>query len=159
MNDYEFLLACHDDIPEIVHVYHSLVGTPGCAWDMEYPSIETAQSDISSKSLYILKRNGEIVAVASAGEFDELGHLQWTPKNPCELARIGVLPTMQRQGIGTIILHEVIRTAREKGFDGIRMLVSKTNLAALALYDKNGFAKCGEVVMYDIDFFCYEMQF
>jgi ribosomal protein S18 acetylase RimI-like enzyme len=34
------------------------------------------------------------------------------------------------------------------------MLVSKTNTAALALYDKNGFERCGEVF---ISMICYEM--
>ena len=159
MSDYTFLLASYDDIPEIVCIYHSLIGTPGCTWDLDYPSRTTAESDINSRSLYILKKNDRIVAVASVGEFNELGHLQWTPNNPCELARIGVIPMMQKQGIGTVILQNVIKLVQEKGFDGIRMLVSKTNPAALALYDKNGFVKCGEVFMFDIDFFCYDMKF
>jgi ribosomal protein S18 acetylase RimI-like enzyme len=60
--------------------------------------------------------------------------------------------------IGTTILKHIIKTAEEKGFDGIRILVSKTNPAALALYDKNGFERCGEVFMYDIDFYCYQIK-
>lgn len=159
MEKYKFLLADTDDIPEIVDIYHSLIGTPGCTWGLDYPNKETAESDIRNKSLYILKENERIIAVASAGAFDELGDLKWTPKNPCELARIGVMPTMQKQGIGTIILQNVIKAVKDRGFDGIRMLVSKTNPAALALYDKNGFEKCGEAFMFDIDFYCYEMKF
>ena len=158
MADYEFLLAKYNDIPQIIDIYHSLIGTPGCTWSIDYPNRETAESDIESKSLYVLKKNGTIVAVASAGEFNELGHLQWTLKVPCELARIGVIPTMQKQGIGTTILQNIIKTAKEKEFDGIRMLVSKTNPSALALYDKNGFKKYGEVSMYGIDFYCYQIE-
>lgn len=67
MNQCAFLLATYDDIPEIVGIYHSLIGTPGCTWDYEYPNIATDQSDIDSKSLYILKKNHKIIAVASAG--------------------------------------------------------------------------------------------
>ena len=159
MNGYTFLLAGYEDIPEIVGIYQSLIGTPGCTWDSDYPNKATAESDIGSKSLYVLKKDGEIVAVASAGEFNELGHLPWTPKKPCELARIGVRPTMQKQGVGTVILQKVMETVWEKGFDGIRMLVSKTNQAALALYEKNGFVKRGETFMFDHDFFCYEITF
>lgn len=158
MNDYEFVLADYDDIQQIVDIYHSLIGTPGCTWTLDYPDRETAESDINSKSLYVLKKNDTIVAVASAGEFNELGHLQWTLKAPCELARIGVTPTMQNQGIGTIILKNIIKAVKEKGFDGIRMLVSKTNASALALYDKNGFEKCGEAYMYGLDFYCYQIK-
>ena len=112
MNNYTFSLAAYDDIPEIVRLYNSLVGTPGCTWDIEYPSKETAESDIHSDSLYILKSDNKIIAAASIGAFDELWDLEWKPKNPCELARIGVLPTMQKQGIGTIILRHVMNIAK-----------------------------------------------
>jgi ribosomal protein S18 acetylase RimI-like enzyme len=155
---YEFLLANYEDIPQIIHIYHSLIGTKGCSWNLDYPDRETAESDVGSKSLYVLKKNGIIIAVASVGNFNELSHLQWSLKIPCELARLGVNPTLQNQGIGTTILKNIIKTVKEKGFDGIRMLVSKTNFAALALYDKNGFEKCGEVSMYDIDFYCYQIK-
>ncbi|WP_010249788.1 GNAT family N-acetyltransferase [Acetivibrio cellulolyticus] len=159
VDGYEFSLASYDEISQIMDIYHSLIGTPGCTWSLDYPNRETAESDIDSKSLYVLKKNGLIIAITSLGEFNELEHLPWTLKVPCELARIGVIPTMQKQGIGTTILKNIIKTAKEKGFDGIRMLVSKTNPAALALYDKNGFEKCGEVFMYNIDFYCYQMKF
>ena len=53
----------------------------------------------------------------------------------------------------------MIEAVKDRDFDGIRMLVSKTNPAALALYDKNGFEKCGETYMYGIHFYCYQMNF
>lgn len=157
MDGYIFSLANNDEIPEIVSIYHSLVGTLGCTWDFDYPSRASAESDINNKSLYVLKKDDKIVAVASVGEFNELEDLQWTPKRPYELARIGVMPAMQKQGIGSIILLNIIEMVKGKGFDGIRMLVSKTNPAALALYDKNGFERCGEVFRFDIDFYCYQI--
>lgn len=159
MNKYDFLLADIDDISEIINIYQSQIGTPGCTWDFEYPNKETAESDIKIKSLYILKEKEKIIAVASAGSFNELAHLKWKPKNPCELARIGVIPTMKKQGIGTIILRNVINAMKERGYDGIRMLVSKTNHAALALYNKSGFEICGETFMFEHDFCCYQITF
>ncbi|MBH1942583.1 GNAT family N-acetyltransferase [Mobilitalea sibirica] len=159
MSNYEFQLANHDDIPEIVSIYYSLIGTPGCTWNMDYPSKETAENDINNDWLYTLKKHDKIIAVASIGDFNELRDLHWKPKKPCELARIGVNPEFQKQGIGTMLLQNIIKTAKEKGYDGIRMLVSKTNSAALALYDKNGFERCGEVFRFDIDFYCYQITF
>ena len=159
MDNYSFLLASDEDIPEIVRIYQSLIGTPGCTWDSDYPNRTTAESDLESASLYVLKQNGSIIAVASAGDFNELGHLQWTPEKPCELARIGVVPMMKKQGIGTIILQQIMKTVKDKGYDGISMIVSKTNPAALALYEKNGFERCGETFMFDHDFYCYQMKF
>lgn len=126
---------------------------------MDYPNKENVESDIESKSLYVLKYDDKIVAVAAAGSFNELEHLNWKPKKPCELARIGVSPTMQKQGLGTIILQNIMSEMKRKDYDGIRMLVSKSNSAALALYNKNGFEMCGETFMYGIDFYCYQITF
>jgi ribosomal protein S18 acetylase RimI-like enzyme len=159
MNGCEFKLANYNDIPEIVNIYHSLIGTPGCTWDLDYPNQESAEYDIDNKWLYILKKNDKIIAVASAGKFDDWEHLQWKPKNPCELARIGVLPEMQKQGIGSIIVQNIITIMKERGFDGIRFIVSKTNYAALALYERNGFERCGETFVFDRDWHCYQMVF
>ena len=159
MDEYTFQLANLDEIPDIVNIYHSLIGTQGCTWDLDYPSRETAEFDVSKAWLYTLKMKNRIIAVASVGDYDELGDLQWKPENPCELMRIGVRQEVQGQGIGTIILQSIIKLAKEKGYDGMRFLVSKSNPAALALYDKNGFERCGEAFRYDIDFYCYQIMF
>ncbi len=159
MDKYDFFLANFNDLSEIMDIYHSIIGTPGCTWSFDYPNKQNVISDINSESLYILKYDSKIIAVAAAGSFNELDHLYWEPKNPCELARIGVVPTMQKQGVGTFILQNVITAMKKKGFDGIRMIVSKTNPSALALYDKNGFKMCGETFMFGIYFYCYQMSF
>ena len=159
MDGYTFQLANRDEIPEIVRIYHSLVGTPGCTWNLDYPNEETAEDDIHNNWLYTLKQCDKIIAVASVGDFGDWKDLQWKPKKPCELARIGVNPAFQKQGVGTIILQHTIRVAKEQGFDGMRFIVSKTNPAALALYDKNGFERCGETIQFDMDWYCYQMVF
>jgi ribosomal protein S18 acetylase RimI-like enzyme len=159
LNNYKFSLAGYDDVPEIASLYGSLIGTPGCTWSSEYPNEESAKSDVEKEALYILKMDHKIVAVASMGDFNELSHLQWSMQKPCELARIGVVSAMQNQGVGTAILQNVIRIAKDKGFDGMRLLVSRTNPAAMALYEKNGFEKCGQAFMYGIDFYCYQAVF
>jgi ribosomal protein S18 acetylase RimI-like enzyme len=159
VDDYTFSLATREDIPAIVSIYRSLVGTPGCTWDYEYPSQETAEQDIARQELFVLKKGGSIVAVASAGAFDELSDLSWKSQTPCELARIGVPLNLQNQGIGTEILRRVMEAVKAKGFDGIRMLVAKTNFSALALYEKNGFERCGEVSRFNHDYYCYEIGF
>jgi ribosomal protein S18 acetylase RimI-like enzyme len=158
-NEYDFCLAQEKDFSAIMDFYHSLIGTPGCTWDLDYPHEENVTQDIINNSLYLLKNKQEIIATAAAGTSDELQALSWSTKNPCDLARIGVASAMQGKGIGTSMLKMVIAAVKKRGYDGIRMLVSKNNSAALALYDKNGFVKCGEVNMYDIDFYCYEMCF
>jgi ribosomal protein S18 acetylase RimI-like enzyme len=153
-------MASNKDKESIISLYESLIGIPGCTWSNEYPTIREVQYDIDNSSLYcLLDDNESIIAVASAGKYDELEGLLWNKriKNYCELARVGVKKSMHNKGFGCTILEYVIKDVRKRGFDGIRMLVSKTNPSALALYEKLNFKRCGETKMYGIDFFCYEM--
>lgn len=162
--EFVFCLASGKDADEILQLYHSLIGTPGCTWHMDYPAMENIRDDIAAASLYCLRdEHGSIVAVASAGKSDELehDHIPWDNcmKNPCDLARVGTLPTLQRKGLGTLIMTHLLQDVQKRGFDGIRMLVSKTNPAALKLYGKTGFTCCGEILMYGVDFYCFELVF
>ncbi|MCL2094398.1 MAG: GNAT family N-acetyltransferase [Treponema sp.] len=159
MGNYEIRLAHDDEISEIVGIYHSLIGSPGCSWDLDYPSRETAEDDVKNGYLYVMKDGEKIIAVATAGNLDEWGDLQWSLQNPCELARIGVIPAMQKQGIGSILLEHIIKEMKDKGYDGMRFTVWKNNHGALAFYEKNGFEKCGEVFRFDRDNWCYQMEF
>lgn len=149
----------HDDISEIVGIYRSLVGTPGCTWDEEYPNTTTAENDINNGWLYVLKKQDKIVAVVSIGDFGELSDLKGEQENSCELARIGVHPEFQKQGIGTVLLQQCFEIAKKQGYDRIRLLAAKVNKAALALYEKNGFKRCGEVYRFNIHFYCYLAAF
>jgi ribosomal protein S18 acetylase RimI-like enzyme len=164
MNSYRFRMAENGDADVILRLYRSIVGTPGCTWNSEYPGMENILSDIGKASLYCLcDGEGRIIAAAAAGEEDELEHdgIPWDKrmKRPCDLARIGVRPDLQRQGLGKLVLSHVLKDAQRRGFDGMRMLVSKGNPAALALYENAGFRRCGEIFKYDMDFYCYQLPF
>lgn len=159
MSNFEFMKATMDDINDIMNLYHSLIGTPGCTWNLDYPDFEIVGYDIKNNWLYTLKSGDKIISVASLCSFDELSDLKWKPKNPLELARLGIDCAFQRQGLGTLMLRKMICLTKEKGFDGIVLLVSKMNQAALNLYEKNGFEKCGEVFRYDNDYYCYQITF
>jgi L-amino acid N-acyltransferase YncA len=74
--DYIFSLATREYIQAIVSIYRSLVGTLSCTWNYEYPSPETAEGDLSRQELYVLRKGGGIIAVASAGSI----HIQKIPQ-------------------------------------------------------------------------------
>ncbi len=157
---YQTRLAKIEDSEAVMMLYHSLIGTSGCTWSIEYPSIQNVYEDIQNDSLYCLcEDHHEIVAVAAAVNDRELDHLTWSgkTKKPCELARIGVQKAMHHQGLASNLLEYVIQDVKKRGFDSIHLLVSKTNPAALALYTKFGFECCGERNAYDFDWFCYEL--
>lgn len=156
--DYVFRKANDNDKEAILALYHSMLGTEGCTWNENYPGMQEIDEDIENDSLYCLCNSSIIIAAAFTGCSDELLTLKWSEniRKPCDLARICVRRDMQRKGIGKLMLSLIFDDAKKRGFDGIRMLVSKQNVPALALYNKCGFACCGETEMYGIDFYCYE---
>jgi len=144
------------DLDEIMQLYRILVGTPFCTWNEEYPSRELISEDIRARHLYCLCDNERILAVSAACVIHELDPLPWDAriKNPCDIARIGVLPAMQHRGIGSMMLRNIIEEIRRSGYDGIRLLVAKANIPALRMYEKAGFSICGETFAYHVDWFC-----
>jgi len=164
MNQYQFRLAVPADAPAVERVYQSLVGQPGCTWHADYPTIEHALDDIRVESLYLLLDNDKIIAVASAGPFDDIDNFFAVPelaanlKNPCALARIGVIKDKQNQGIAKLVLDKVIESCQRRGYDSMVLLVSPTNPAALKLYQSRGFKKCAEnIFIYGHDYARYAL--
>ena len=156
--NYTFSAAEPADADDILVLYQNLIGTPGCTWNSEYPTKEFIDSDIKLHSLYILKnQQGQIIATASCGGERELDDLQWDMQNPCELARVAVAPSLHHQGIGSYLLKQVIAAVKARGFDGICMLVATSNSAALGLYEKHGFTRCGKIRRYGFNFFRYQI--
>ncbi|MDD5923072.1 MAG: ribosomal protein S18-alanine N-acetyltransferase [Eubacteriales bacterium] len=57
----------------------------------------------------------------------------------CDLRRIAVAPEQRRQKLGTILLDALFRVAEEQGAQMITLEVDAENLAAIGLYQKEGF--------------------
>jgi ribosomal protein S18 acetylase RimI-like enzyme len=54
------------------------------------------------------------------------------------LHEIDVLPSYQRQGIGTALIEELKRICRTEGITKMWLGTSESNIAAMALYQKTG---------------------
>ena len=159
--EYIVKMATIENTEEILNIYHSLIGKDGCTWDLDYPNIDDVKNDINKESLYIVLNNKEIIAVAAAGHDDELKELNCYSKDikvPCDLARIAVKKEYQNKGIAKYLISYIEKQAIKRGFDGIHFLVSKTNPHAKAVYDKLNYVCCGECVMYDKNWYCYEKK-
>lgn len=157
-----FDIARAGDIPEITALYEGLKGTPGCTWHDEYPSWDMVKGDVSSNSLYVLRDKGVIIAAAYAGGDHELtADGGWESRNPCVLARMGVAKVWQGKGVGTLMLKKLIDAVRERGYDGIALIVNKYYPSGIALYERNGFVRRGEASLeqYGLNFYKYELVF
>ncbi len=158
MRGYTFTLVDRADVPEIMGIYRSLIGSSGGIWRADYPTVEIAYADVENGSLYAMRRDGRIIAVISVSSPEELDGVSWTPKHPCQLNRLGVVAEQQNHGVGATVLREAMAVAKERGFDGLTLLVGQHSPAAIALYDKVGFRRCGEFTGWGNDFYCYEMS-
>lgn len=149
------------DANSVLVLYQSLIGTPGCTWHEDYPTLEIAQSDISSGSLYLLEDASErILAVASAVEEADLEAFECWDKqvsNWYDLSRVGVCQSAQGRGLAQALISSIIVDLRKIEGVGLRLLVSKDNEAAIALYQKLGFKHVGQCFAYGADWNCYEL--
>lgn len=157
----EITTARDADADEIAALYSSLVGFPGCTWSSEYPTIEHVRKDIENSSLYRLEDMGRTVAAAYLGDFEEIERPDCLDKdfsNLGEIARVGVLREFHRKGYAEQLLRYLLEEASKRGYDGIVLLVGRENAAALALYEKIGFEKRGEVRLYETDWYCCQYR-
>lgn len=153
--------ALPGDAEEIYAIYSSLKGSPGCTWDDEYPTLEFVRGDIKRDSLYKLTENGVIIAAAYLGEFEERERPECydkSIKNLGEFSRVGVRSEYHRKGYAERLLRFLLEEAVNLNYDGLALLVGTENLGAAALYEKIGFRRVGEGVMYDTHWFFYERK-
>lgn len=155
-----------DDAPAVLALYRSLFDLPGCTWNEHYPILEDILDDVSQKGLYVMEaspfRSEEkprIIAAASAVPDQDLKELPvWdnSRQNVCFLARVAVAKDRLRQGLARTLLNHVLTEKQKQGFETFRLLVGKSNSAAVALYEDLGFQRRGEIFAWDVDWFCYE---
>ncbi len=62
----------------------------------------------------------------------------------CEIMSIGVHPQYRRQGLGSMLLDTVRKTALAHGKTAWILEVREQNVAALSLYENSGFVKVGQ---------------
>jgi [ribosomal protein S18]-alanine N-acetyltransferase len=66
----------------------------------------------------------------------------------CEILSLGVVPGERRAGLGTALLNSICAAARQRGSVFIALEVAVDNVAALALYTRDGFTEVGRRTNY-----------
>ncbi len=161
MDELIFSAAAPPELEEIFAMLHSLAGTPYCAWTEDYPSKDLTADDLASGSLYTLRDNdGRLAAAATIRHCDEHdGLVPWQSRHPCDLMRIGVDRAYHGQGIAGQMMVHLCSTAARKGFDGMRILVSRDNLPAVRVYERAGAVHRGEAYSWGVHWLCREILF
>lgn len=155
---YSFRALMPNEAPDALAIYEELKGTPLCTWCDDYPNAEIVLEDAEANALFGLFEDERLVAAAACLQDEELTELPFWPasdKRPCELSRLGVEIRSQHRGLARLLLARVEAEAKNRGFDAVRLLASRQNAPAIALYESEGYRRLGETHMYDADWDCY----
>lgn len=150
-----------EEAEETLKIYKSLIGYEGCLWDEYYPNIEIVNNDIKNETLYVALIDDEIVGAAQSGIDEELFNMEFftkEKKNPRDLSRVAVKKEYQKQGIARKIIAYIEDELRKDGVDYMYLTVGKTNIKAYNLYKTIGYETKGEMVKFDIDWYCQEKK-
>ncbi len=132
-------------------------------WNTAYPSGKI-QSDIEKGNFYIWLENEIIVSAVSLDKEQPEGYEEqdWQHKDIPFLVvhRLAVLPGLQNKGIGEKVMKDVIRVAREKSCQVIRLDAFTGNPGAVKLYEKLGYSDVGEIYFsyQKVPFMCLEIE-
>ena len=163
MKDMEdhIVLAKESDREEILALYRIQLGRPFCAWDEDYPGDHEITFDLSRNALYVLKRDGRIIAAISLEEDETVEALDcWDPALAPggELARLCVHPDFQNEGIARRMMQYGLEELKRRGFQSVHFLVNKYNEKAIRSYAAFDYNVAGECYLYDQEFLCYEKR-
>jgi ribosomal-protein-alanine N-acetyltransferase len=92
----------------------------------------------------LLGREGVELLVFEEPGSGVLGYaVLWCVLDQGELANIAIRPDLRGQGLGARLLSAVLETCRRRGVAHLFLEVRDSNVAALALYERFGFAVVG----------------
>jgi L-amino acid N-acyltransferase len=138
----EFLirLASLDDLKAIREIYnyyvlHSTVTYQDKPWTSEEAIKWFNEHDVS-KPVTVAERDGVIVGYGALGGFRIKSGYRFTVEHS-----VYVHPDRHRQGIGSALLADLIRRARELGYHRMIAGIDAEQHASIALHVKHGFVK------------------
>lgn len=99
---------------------------------------ERAEADIQSNALYVVRRNGTVIAYARLG-VRETEYPGLVKRKILLLEELCVSEDIRKRGIGTEMMSDIQMLAKELGCTDLELSVYPENEAALALYRKCGF--------------------
>lgn len=151
--NYHIRPITEQDIPFLwITLYESLYVPEG----KEALSREIINEPSISKYVEDWGREGDLGYIAENAEGESIGSITvryFSEDNPgfgtvsSEVPELGmaILPAYRRQGLGTLLMEQMIAGLREQGIDQVSLSVDPCNAAAVKLYQRFGFKPVGEV--------------
>lgn len=116
------------DIDGVLRIEKLSFATP---WSREAFVIEMTTNKLAK--YIVAEKDGSIVGYAGLWFIIDEGHI----------TNIAVDPQYRGQGIGALLVEELINISEKKGITNLTLEVRVSNTAAKSLYKKYGFQDCG----------------
>lgn len=135
-----------EDIPALLEIYNYEVKNGVATLDINEKSIEQwtqwfLNHNIKNHPLIVLEENGTVKGYASLSSYREKEAYAST----VELS-IYVHPAFRGQGVGTVLMREIIGLAKEdETVHTVVSVITSGNAASERLHDKFGFTFCGKI--------------
>lgn len=117
-------------------------------WDGYRQNILTTLADVKPAEQIVAEQDGHVVGTVllyPAGTvFSSADGLQVTLRWP-EVRLLAVTPGARGQGVGTALMHECVRRARQAGAVALTLHTTDIMQAAIRLYERMGFVRASEL--------------
>lgn len=150
--------ACLEDIGPVAAIYDAIHdgeerGELSVGWARGvYPVKQTALDSLERDDLFVLEREGQVMAAAiiNQKQMPEYGQCRWSKDAPEEavmvLHTLAVDPAFRGRGFGGEFVRFYEDFARRHGCFDLRMDTQEKNTAARAFYNKLGYKEVGVVL-------------
>jgi ribosomal protein S18 acetylase RimI-like enzyme len=116
-------------------------------WDEVYPGRECIAHDLAVDNAMVALDEDRLVAFVALNQEQsaEYASGSWQLRHPAVIHRLMVHPVAQGRGLAKHLMAWAESAARARGYDSIRLDAFQSNQAAMRLYDRLGYRRCGEV--------------
>lgn len=131
-----------DDASDMMRIYNREVLETTATLDAEPRSLEDQVRWLADRSggraVIVIEVDGELAGFASLSAFKERAAYRPTVENS-----VYVDPDFQRQGLGRVLMAEIIDRARLHGFHSVIARIAEGNPGSIALHEGFGYATVG----------------
>ena len=99
------------------------------------PDIEDFPGSYTDSVVLVAKQAGEVVGIGTLRPID---------RGRSEVVRMSVAAARRRSGVGSLILSNLLRTAREQGVHEVSLETTSSWSSAVKFYTRHGFVKTHE---------------
>ena len=133
-----------DDIKDITEIYNYYILNSTYTLEYEPLSEETflkrIESIMEEFPFFVYEENGEVLGYAYLSKLGERKGYHIS----CDLS-IYVKNGLQRKNIGSLLLSEAIKRAKEKNFENMFSIITSKNEASVKFHEKHGFFLCANL--------------